>query len=104
MEGNPVNNNSNKGLVVLVIFLTILVIGLGGFIVYDKVCKCSEKDKCGFFFWRVVCQRKLTEKDIQEILAEGKTKGKVKLKKKDGSKFEAQLILGEDGNFKMNFK
>ena len=74
------------------------------FVVYDKVCKCSENDKCGFFFWRVVCQRKLTEKDIQEILTEGKTKGKVKLKKKDGSKFEAQLILGEDGNFTMNFK
>lgn len=72
------------------------------FIIYDKICKCS--DKCGFFFWRVVCQRKLTEKDIQEILTDGKTKGKVKLKKKDGSKFEAQLILGEDGNFTLSFK
>lgn len=74
------------------------------FIIYEKVCKCSDKEKCGFFFWREICQRKLTEKDIQEILADGKTKGKVKLKKKDGSKFEAQLILGKDGNFTMNFK
>jgi hypothetical protein len=44
MEGNPVNNNSNKGLVVLVIFLTILVIGLGGFIFYDKVLKDESTD------------------------------------------------------------
>ena len=71
----------------------------GKFIVYDKVCRCSDKDNCGFFFWRVICQRRLTEKDIQEILTDGKTKGKVKLKKKDGTKFEAQLILEDDGKF-----
>ena len=74
------------------------------FIVNDKICRCSDKDQCGYHFWRVVCQRKLTEKDILEILAYGKTKGKVKLKKKDGSIFEAQLVLGADGNFTMNFK
>lgn len=74
------------------------------FIIYDKVCKCSDKDKCGFFFWRVVCQRRLTEKDITEILQDGQTKGKVKLKKKDGKTFEARLVLDSDGNFKMDFK
>lgn len=74
------------------------------FIIYDKVCKCSDKDKCGFFFWRVVCQRRLTEKDIAEILQDGQTKGKVKLKKKDGKTFEARLVLDSDGNFKMDFK
>lgn len=74
------------------------------FIVNDKICKCSDKDNCGFFFWRVVCQRKLTEKDIKEILQDGKTHGKVKLKKKDGKTFEAQLILEEDGKFTLNFK
>lgn len=74
------------------------------FIAYDKVCKCTNKDKCGFFFWRVVCSRKLTEKDIREILAFGKTKGKVKLKKKDGKTFEAQLVLEDGGKFSLNFK
>lgn len=74
------------------------------FIIYDKVCKCSDKDHCGFFFWRIVCQRRLTEKDIAEILQDGQTKGKVKLKKKDGKTFEARLILDNDGNFKMDFK
>lgn len=74
------------------------------FIIYDKVCKCSDKDKCGFFFWRVVCQRRLTERDIAEILQDGRTKGMVKLKKKDGKTFEARLILDNDGNFKMEFK
>lgn len=71
----------------------------GKIIVTDKVCRCEDKDNCGFFFWRVVCQRKLTEKDIKEILENGETKGKVKLKKKDGNFFEAKLILGTDGKF-----
>ena len=69
------------------------------FIVTDKVCACTDKEKCGFFFWRVVCQRRLTEKDIKEILANGETIGKVKLKKKDGKTFEAQLVLGNEGKF-----
>lgn len=69
------------------------------FIVTDKVCACTDKEKCGFFFWRVVCQRRLTEKDIKEILANGETIGKVKLKKKDGKTFEAQLVLGNEGSF-----
>lgn len=73
------------------------------FVVYDKVCKCSNKD-CGFYFWRVVCQRRLTEQDISQILQNGQTKGKVKLKKKDGKSFEAKLILNEDGNFILKFK
>lgn len=74
------------------------------FIIYDKVCKCSDKEKCGFFFWRIVCQRRLTEKDIREILENGETAGKVKLKKKDGKTFEAKLTLNNDGNFTLNFK
>lgn len=42
MEENKVNNNSNKGLIVWLVILSILVIGLGGFIVYDKVLKNDE--------------------------------------------------------------
>ena len=73
------------------------------FVVYDKVCKCSNKS-CGFFFWRVVCQRRLTEQDIRQILKNGETEGKVKLKKKDSKPFEAKLVLGDDGNFTLKFK
>lgn len=69
----------------------------------EKVCNCTDKEKCGFFFWRVVCQRRLTEKDIREILADGCTKGKVKLKKKDGKTFEAQLVLTTEGKFSFNW-
>lgn len=71
----------------------------GKIIVTDKVCRCEDKENCGFFFWRTVCQRKLTEKDLKEILENGETKGKVKLKNKDGNFFEAKLILGKDGKF-----
>lgn len=70
----------------------------GVFIVTDKICKCKNEN-CGFFFWRVVCQRTLTEKDIEDILTHGCTRGKVKLKKKSGKMFEAKLILKDDGKF-----
>lgn len=69
------------------------------FIVTDKVCACTDKERCGFFFWRVVCQRRLTEKDIKEILANGETTEKVKLKRKDGKTFEAKLVLDTNGKF-----
>lgn len=71
----------------------------GKFIVTDKVCACTNKEECGFFFWRVVCQRKLGDREVREILAKGETKGKVKLKKKDGTAFEAKLVLKDDGKF-----
>lgn len=70
------------------------------FMVDDKICRCADRVGCGFFFWRVVCQRKLTEKDISDILVHGATRMKVKLKKKDGSFFEARLVLDKDGKFK----
>ena len=73
------------------------------FLVSDKVCRCSNKSNCNYFFWRVVCQRKLTEKDIKEIMQFGCTRTRVKLKKKDGTLFEARLILGKDGNFTFKF-
>lgn len=69
------------------------------FIITDKVCTCTNKADCGFFFWRIVCQRRLTDKDIKEILTNGETTGKVKLKKKDGKIFEAKLVLRKDGKF-----
>lgn len=75
----------------------------GRFIATDKVCRCQNKDECGFFFWRVVCQRRLTEKDIKDILHIGQTSGKVKLKKKDGKSFEAKLVLGKDGKFTLKW-
>lgn len=71
----------------------------GKFIISEKVCRCEDKNNCGFFFWRTVCQRKLTEKDIKEILSTGETKGKVKLKNKEGKFFEAILVLDTDGKF-----
>lgn len=70
----------------------------GRFLATDKICKCNNQD-CGFFFWRVVCQRRLTEKDIKDILQLGHTREKVKLKKKDGKTFEARLKLEPDGKF-----
>ena len=70
----------------------------------EKACFCQDREGCGFFFYRVVCGRRLTEKDIAEILAGGRTKGKVRLKRKDGKSFEARLVLGEGGKINLEFK
>lgn len=72
------------------------------FVATDKVCRCTNKE-CGFFFWRIVCQRRLTERDIKEILQHGETRSKVKLKKKDGKTFEAGLKLEDDGKFSLKW-
>lgn len=69
------------------------------FVVSEKICACTNKQTCGFFFWRVVCQRHLTEKDISEILLHGQTADKVSLKRKDGKIFKAILVLQPDGKF-----
>ena len=37
------NNKNNKGLIVLVIFLIVIIIGLSGFIVYDKTNNKTDK-------------------------------------------------------------
>ena len=41
-NGSGQNNKSNKGLIILVIILSVLIVGLVGFVVYDKVL---NKDK-----------------------------------------------------------
>ena len=38
-------NSSNKGLIILVIILGLLVVGLSGYIVYDKVLKYNSKEE-----------------------------------------------------------
>ena len=73
------------------------------FLVSDKVCRCSDRDGCGFFFWREVCGRKLTERDIAEILKYNGTRHTVRLKKKDGTFFNARLILAENGKFDLKW-
>ena len=70
----------------------------------EKACFCQNKEGCGFFFYRIVCGRRLTENDIAQLLAEGRTKGKVRLKKMDGKTFEARLVLGENGKINLEFK
>lgn len=70
----------------------------------EKACFCQNKEGCGFFFFRIVCGRRLTEKDISEIISDGKTKGKVRLRRKDGKSFEARLVLSADGRFNLDFK
>lgn len=73
------------------------------FLVSDKVCRCSDREGCGFFFWREVFGRKLTEKDITEVLKYNGTRHTVRLKKKDGTFFNARLILTDNGKFDLKW-
>lgn len=73
------------------------------FLVSDKVCRCSDREGCGFFFWREVCGRKLTEKDITEVLKYNGTRHTIRLKKKDGTFFNARLILTDNGKFDLKW-
>lgn len=58
-----------------------------------KVYKCNSCDQVLFsnFF-----KKKLSEKQIKELINSGKTKNKLKLTKKNGGTYEAYLVLEDD--------
>lgn len=57
--------------------------------------KCSD-DRCGFILWNQFCEKDLTETQISQLLL-GKQTAVIKgLKRKDGTKFDAALVI-KDG-------
>ncbi|MBF0431374.1 MAG: topoisomerase C-terminal repeat-containing protein [Fibrobacteria bacterium] len=68
---------------------------------YPKIWKCSNYD-CGFILWPKMAGKKLSEKNLVELVTTGKT-GPVKgFKSKKGKMFDAAIFLNE--RFEAKFK
>lgn len=70
--------------------------------IYPKVAKCTDKE-CGFKIFREVCGKILSEKDIEVLLSKGKTPVLKGLSGKSGKKFNAALVIKEDGTTAFEF-
>lgn len=71
--------------------------------IYPKVAKCTSEG-CEFRIFREVCGKILTDKEVRSLITQGHTttlKGRVS---KAGKKFNAVLILKEDGSTSFEFK
>jgi len=61
------------------------------------------REGCNFVVWKEMAGKKLTEKQIQSLIAKGRT-GLIKgFKGKDGNKFSARLELDEGLEAKFDF-
>lgn len=70
--------------------------------IYPKVAKCTDKE-CAFKVFREICGKILSDKDIQFLLSKGKTSVLKGLVGKSGKKFNAAVVLKEDGSTAFEF-
>ena len=68
--------------------------------IYDKIARCTTSE-CGFALFREVASKKLTDKQIEELVLKGKTSTIKGFKSKSGSSFDAALRL--DAAHKVTF-
>lgn len=71
--------------------------------IYPKVAKCTFEG-CEFRIFREVCGKMLTDKDVRSLITQGHTSTLKGLVSKAGKKFNAVLILKEDGSTSFEFK
>ena len=71
--------------------------------IYPKVAKCTSEG-CEFRIFREVCGKMLTDKDVRSLITQGHTSMLKGLVSKAGKKFNAVLILKEDGSTSFEFK
>ena len=67
-------------------------------------CANKVKKTCDFAIWYTVCGRTLSEKDIEDLLTEGKTEYKEFISSKTGKTFTAKLVMDDGGAVKFEFK
>ena len=70
--------------------------------IYEKVVKCIEED-CDWLVFRNICGKQLSDKAVQSLIENGKTPLIKGMKSKAGNKFDAYLILKEDGTTAFEF-
>lgn len=77
----------------------------GQIIEHEKSYGCTEyKNGCKFSIWKEIAHKKLTAKNVEDLLNKGKT-GLIKgFKSKSGSDFEAYLVLDKEGKVNFEFK
>lgn len=69
-----------------------------------KAYSCSGwKDGCKFTIWKTIAGKKLTDKQISDLLTKGKTTKIKGFTKKAGGTFDASLIVKEDGSVGFDF-
>ena len=71
--------------------------------IYPKVAKCTSEG-CEFRVFREVCGKLLTDKEVRSLITQGHTTTLKGLVSKAGKKFNAVLILKEDGSTSFEFK
>ena len=69
--------------------------------IFDKIAKCTDSE-CGFVLFREVAGKRLTDKQIEELITKGKTATIKGFKSKAGKSFDAALIL--DNSHKVTFQ
>ena len=65
-------------------------------------CSGYKEQGCNFVIWKQIAGKKITTKQAQDLMQNGKTGLINGFKAKSGKKFDAALVLGHDG--KVNFE
>ena len=76
--------------------------GSGRILFYPKVAKCSNVD-CTLTIFRNKCDKKLTDKQVVELVTKRKTELIKGFKGKNGKVFDASLVLDEQFNVAFSF-
>lgn len=69
---------------------------------FDKVAKCTD-EKCDFLLFRNFCGKILSENDVKVILSKGKSPLIEGMKSRAKKKFDAYIVLKEDGSTAFEF-
>lgn len=70
--------------------------GTGGIQIYNKVASCDNKE-CDFHVFRQIASHNLTETELKDLFTKGKTRLIKGFISKQGNKFEAMVVLDNDG-------
>ncbi|MDO9182031.1 MAG: DNA topoisomerase, partial [Bacteriovorax sp.] len=72
---------------------------------FPKSFSCSRwKEGCGFTIWKIVANKKLSEKQVKTLMVSKKTDLIKGFKSKAGKPFEAYLLLNREGKVEFEFK
>lgn len=71
-------------------------------LVKDKFVKCKDEN-CGWIQFRMICGVQLDLSEIEKLVVEGKTSLIKGMKSKSGKKFDAFIVLDQDGKSSFEF-